>query len=67
MSNQAIINELLSLEAFADELKQRCYKARKKLERVYAPASERGKASPLSDSDRMNLRGSRRKTIRRNQ
>lgn len=61
--NLNIINELLSIEAFAEELRQKCYRARKKLERIHAPASPKGGKKPLDDSEISRLLAARKKSI----
>jgi len=61
-----IINELISIEAFAEELRQRCYRARKTLEGVYSPASSGKKSKPLSHAQVAELISSRRKSAIKN-
>lgn len=62
MSNQSIINELLQLEAFADELKQRSYTLRRKLEAVSTASTPR-KGKGLDEAQTAKLLAKRRKTI----
>jgi hypothetical protein len=42
MNHQEIINDLDALIFMADQIKQRCYTTRKKLERLQTPASPKG-------------------------
>lgn len=42
MANEDIINELLSIEMMCEQLKQRCYTTRKKLEGDNSPVSPKG-------------------------
>lgn len=60
---QNIINELLSIEAFAEELRKKCYRARKSLEGIYPPASATSKNKKLSEAEVSNLITSRKKNI----
>lgn len=58
-----LLSELLSIEAFAEELRQRCYRARKTLEGVYPPASFKKSKKALSDGAINRLISNRKKTI----
>ncbi len=60
---QKTIQELLSLEAYHEEGKKRCCKARKMLERVYAPAPLRGNKTALTAEEKNALRAGLRKTM----
>lgn len=42
MSNQEIIHELDSIIFMVDQIKERCYKTRKKLEKLQTPVSPKG-------------------------
>lgn len=61
---EKLINELLHIEAFAEQLRQRCYKARKSLESFYSPASE-GKRRKIDKSQTLKILAKRRSTINR--
>ena len=61
-----LINELLALEAFAEELRQRCYRVRRKLEGVYPPATSAPKKKALTDADVHHLLAARKKAVLKN-
>ncbi len=47
MGDQDLIKEFMQLEVLGEQLRKRAYKARVRLERVYAPAPKRGKKSEV--------------------
>ncbi len=59
-----VINEFLNIESMCDEIKQRSYKARKKLEQLSAPAPSGG-AKVLSLEQERELVNSRNKRVLR--
>lgn len=65
LNNEQLLNELLSIEAFAEQLRQRCYKARKALERVYAPAPEGKKRKRPPSAATLKVLAKRRATVLR--
>lgn len=58
-----LLSELLSIEAFAEELRQRCYRARKSLEGVYPPAFSKKSKKGLSEMEVNRLITNRKKAI----
>lgn len=60
MTEKQIINELASIEAFADELKRKAAGLRAKLAHVYGPAPTGG---VLSDAEKSKLLANRKKSI----
>jgi hypothetical protein len=68
MTEINIINELISIEAFAEELRKRAYSTRKRLESFNSlPSSTAGKKKKaLSEGQIAQLLANRRKTILRN-
>lgn len=63
--NQRILNQLLTIEAYAEQLRQECYRARKTLEGVYPPASTKTGKKVLSDCEVGRLISNRKKVILR--
>ena len=63
ITSPEVINELLSIEAFASSLKQRATVLRKKLEGETSSASRKG----LNETDKANLISRRTKSIIKNQ
>ncbi len=68
MTEINIINDLISIEAFAEELRKKACSARKRLESFNSlPSSAAGKKKKaLSESQIAQLLANRRKTILRN-
>jgi hypothetical protein len=60
---EQLLNELVSIEAFAEQLRQRCYNARKSLERVYAPASKGKKRKAQPSAATLQVLAKRRATV----
>jgi len=60
-----LINELLSIEAYADQLRQRCYNARKSLESFYSPASEGKRKKRQPNAACLKVLAKRRSTVLR--
>jgi len=63
MNPQTLINELMEIEAWAAGLQEKCYKTRKSLERLNAPAPRKGKRNGLSQEEIAKLLARRNKTI----
>ena len=64
--NEKLIQELRSIEMFADELRQRCYKARITLEGFYPSGSQKKERKrPLSPAQVADLIATRRKNALR--
>jgi len=61
---QKLINEFLSLEAMAEQMRERSYRARVELERINAPApSGGGKKKALNEAQAARLVSNFRKSI----
>lgn len=65
LNQEQLMSELLSIEAFAEQLRQRCYNARKALESVYPPAPEGKKKKRPPDANTMKVLAKRRSTVLR--
>lgn len=63
MTNAAIINELLEIEAWAKGLMERCHNTRKKLERIDAPAPRKGKPKGATEEQIARVLARRNKHI----
>lgn len=68
MNELNIINDLISIEAFAEELRKRCYSTRKRLESFNSlpTIAPEKKKKALSESQVAQVLANRRKTILRN-
>ena len=63
--SERLINELRSIELFAEDLRQKCYRARKKLERFYASAKPANPKRHLPEAEVARIIANRKKTILR--
>jgi hypothetical protein len=64
IKTQKLINEFLSLEAMAEQMRERSYRARVELERINAPApSGGGKKKALNEAQAARLVSNFRKSI----
>jgi hypothetical protein len=62
--SQKLIDEFLSLEAMAEQMRERSYRARVELERIYAPAPSGGrKKRALTDVQAARIVSDFRKSI----
>ncbi len=65
MTPQALLNKIIAIEAFADELKFQAIGLRSDLERIYAPAPKRGKKKVFTAQQEALIIAKRIKTIMR--
>ena len=61
--NDKIISELLTIEAYAEQLREKCYSARKTLESVNSPASKGKRSKKQISQAVLQVLNNRQKTI----